>query len=163
MALYVLEKSRHFLIGTHVLTVRHHSYSVAGVIKSLIYNHAKWQIFPWGSWLAFFANNHKKIPLKESQVLLNKQTSAVPNLPIVSYKALPQAQLSEDVHHNLHRGVVCHCKRAHVKNASELQGSRTFCWKRWGVLRKTHSRTTNDTFLFFSGTFWKREDQHLSH
>lgn len=39
---------------------------------------------------------------------------------IVSYKALPQTQLSENIHHNLHWGVVCHGERAHVKNASKL-------------------------------------------
>lgn len=46
--------------------------------------------------------------------------SAELNLPVVSYKALPQTQLSEDVDHNLHWGVVCYCERAHIKNASQL-------------------------------------------
>lgn len=39
---------------------------------------------------------------------------------IVSDKALPETQLSEDVYHNLHWGVVCDCERTHIKDASQF-------------------------------------------
>lgn len=71
----------------------------------------------------------------------------------MSYKALPQAQLSENVHHDLHGGVVRHGERAHVKDAAELQGPRAFCGQGRGVLCKAHAGAAHDTFLFLSGTF----------
>lgn len=71
----------------------------------------------------------------------------------MSYEALPQTQLSEDVHHDLHGCVVGHGERAHVKNAAKLQGPGALCRKRRGVLRKTHSGTAHDSFLLFSCTF----------
>lgn len=54
------------------------------------------------------------------EIIVRELFSVVLNLPIVSDKALPQTKLSEDVYHNLHWGVVCHCKRTHVKDASQF-------------------------------------------
>lgn len=34
--------------------------------------------------------------------------------PVVCYKALPQTQLPENIHHYFHWGVVCHGERAHI-------------------------------------------------
>lgn len=75
--------------------------------------------------------------------------------PVVCHKALPQTQLPENIHHYLHRCVVCHGERAHVKYASKLQRPRAFCWKRWGVLGKTDPGTANNPFLLLPCTFFK--------
>lgn len=75
------------------------------------------QTFPLGTWLTLCP---EKNPLIRTSYSRGELICAVLNLPVVSYKALPQAQLSEDVYHNLHWGVVCYCKRAHIKDASQF-------------------------------------------
>lgn len=89
---------------------------------------------------------------------LTKCTALLPLYsPIVCYKALPQTQLPENIHHYFHWCVVCHGERAHIKYASELQRSRAFCWKWWGMLGKTYPGTANNPLLLLSSTFFKKD------
>lgn len=69
--------------------------------------------------------------------------------PIMCHKALSQTQLSENIHHDLHGGVVSYSEWAHIKNASQFQWPRTFCWKRWSVLGKANPGAANNAFLLF--------------
>lgn len=72
--------------------------------------------------------------------------------PVVCDQALPQAQLPEDVHHDLHGRVVRDREWAHVKDAAELQGPGTLRWEGRGVLCEAYTGTAHYPFLFFSGT-----------
>lgn len=69
------------------------------------------------------------------------------------YKALPQAQLAEDVHYNLHRRMVCDREWAHIKNASQLQWAWAVCWKCRSVLGEVNPGTADNAFLLSSRIF----------
>lgn len=83
--------------------------------------------------------------------------------PVVRDEALPQAQLPEDVHHNLHGCVVCHGERAHVQDAAELQRPGALGRQGRGVLREAHTRAAHNPLLLFPGTFYRDREDHPLH
>lgn len=66
-------------------------------------------------------------------------------------EALAQAQLPEDVHHNVHGGVVCDGEGAKVHDASELQRRGAVGGLRGCVLCKEDPRCAHYPILTLSG------------
>ena len=76
---------------------------------------------------------------------------ASPLLPVVSDQALAQSQFAEDVHHDLHGGVVGDGEGAHVQDAAQLEGAGAVGGEGGGVLGKVHPRVTHDALLLTPG------------
>lgn len=79
-------------------------------------------------------NNVRRIHLQLLQHLLPSET----HLPVVSNQALAQAQLPENVHHDLHGGVVSDGEGAHVQDGAKLEGSRAVGRQRGCMLGEVH-------------------------
>lgn len=73
--------------------------------------------------------------------------------PVVCHKALAQAELAENVHHDLHRRVIGNGEGAHVQNAAELQWPRTVCGEGRGMLGKIDPRVQHYSLLLTAGVF----------
>lgn len=71
--------------------------------------------------------------------------------PVVGHQALAQAQLAEDVHHDLHGRVVSDSEGAHVQNGAQLEGPGTVGGQRWGMLGKINPRVQQDALLLAAG------------
>lgn len=71
----------------------------------------------------------------------------------MSDQALAQPQLSEDVHHNLHGGVVSYSERAHVQDGAKLKGPGAVGRQGGCVLGEVNSGVQHDSLLFAASIF----------
>lgn len=68
-------------------------------------------------------------------------------------QALAQAQLAEDVHHDLHWRKVCHSEGAEVQDVPKLQG-RWGVWRHWRrMLREINDGSAHNPVLFLPSIF----------
>lgn len=63
------------------------------------------------------------------------------------HQTLAEAQLAEDVHHDLHGRVVGHGEGAHVQDGAQLEGPRAVGGQCRGMLREVDPRGQQDTLL----------------
>lgn len=74
-------------------------------------------------------------------------------LPVVSHQALAQPQLSEDVHHDLHGGVVGDGEGAHVQDGAKFEGPRAVGRQGGCVLGEVHPGVQHDALLLATSIF----------
>ena len=72
----------------------------------------------------------------------------------MGYQALAQAQLAEDVHHDLHGRVVGDGEGAHVQDGAQLQGPRAVGGQRGGVLCEVDPGGQHDALLLTPRVLW---------
>lgn len=77
----------------------------------------------------------------------------------MSDQALTQPQLSEDVHYDLHWGVVGDGEGAHVQDGAQLEGTRAVGWQGGCMLGKVHSGVQHDALLFTTGIFCRERNK----
>lgn len=88
--------------------------------------------------------------------------------PVVCHKALAEAELAENVYHNLHGRVVGDGERAHVKDAAEFQGPWAVRRKSRSMRGKIHTGIQHYSLLLTARTFCRgrnksEEKQHYLH
>lgn len=74
------------------------------------------------------------------------------------HQTLAEAQLAEDVHHDLHGRVVGHGEGAHVQDGAQLEGPRAVGGQGGGVLREVDPRGQQDTLLLSPCVFCEKEE-----
>lgn len=74
-------------------------------------------------------------------------------LPVVSDQALAQPQLSEDVHHDLHGGVVGDGEGAHVQDRAQFKGPGAVGRQGGCMLGEVNSGVQHDSLLFAASIF----------
>lgn len=79
----------------------------------------------------------------------------------MSDQTLAQPQLSENVHHDLHRGVVCDGKGAHVQDGAQLEGSGAVGRQGGSVLGEVHPGVQHDALLFAPSVFCRQKQTNI--
>lgn len=74
-------------------------------------------------------------------------------LPVVSDQTLPEPQLSENVHHDLHRGVVGDGEGTHVQDGAQLEGPGAVGGQGGCMLGEVHPRVQHDALLLAASVF----------
>lgn len=76
--------------------------------------------------------------------------------PIVRNQALPQSQLAEDVHDNLHGGEVSHSEGAEIQDVPEFQGGRGVGRHGRRMLGEINDGRAHNPILFLPCIFYLR-------
>ncbi len=74
-------------------------------------------------------------------------------LPVVSDQALAQPELSEDVHHDLHGGVVGDGEGAHVQDGAQFEGTGAVGRQGGCVLGEVNPGVQHDALLLATSIF----------
>ena len=72
-------------------------------------------------------------------------------------QALPQSQLAEDIHHNLHGRKVSHSEGAEIQDVPKLEGRWGVWWHWRRMLGEINDGSAHNSILFFSSIFYLKK------